>query len=36
VLVPAVALNLLWLPVVYFPLRLRADRLGDPRIGWER
>lgn len=35
-LVPGVMLNLLWLPVIYFPLRAVAEGLGDPRIGWER
>jgi hypothetical protein len=35
-LVPVVALNLLWLPVLYFPLRRLAGRIGPPRMGWER
>lgn len=35
-LLPAVALDLLWLPVVFFPLRAFAARFEDPRIGWER
>lgn len=34
--VPAVLLNLLWLPVVYFPLRWTARRSGPPRLAWER
>jgi rod shape-determining protein MreD len=33
---PAVALNLLWLPVVYFPTRALAEHMAEPRIGWER
>jgi rod shape-determining protein MreD len=35
-LVPAVALNLLWLPVLYVPLRYAARRAAGPRIAWER
>ncbi len=33
-LLPAMALNLLWLPVLYFPLRSLA-RAARPRIDWE-
>lgn len=33
-LLPAVALNLLWLPVLFFPLRALA-RAARPRIEWE-
>ena len=33
--VPQVALNLLWLPVLYFPLRALARRVAGPRIEWE-
>jgi rod shape-determining protein MreD len=31
-----VLVNLLWLPVVYVPLRSLAGRLGPQRMGWER
>ncbi|MEO8084326.1 MAG: rod shape-determining protein MreD [Ardenticatenales bacterium] len=34
--VPAVLLNLLWLPVVYFPLRWSMRRADGPRLAWER
>lgn len=33
-LLPAIALNLLWLPLLYFPLRALA-RAAQPRIDWE-
>jgi rod shape-determining protein MreD len=33
---PEAALNLLWLPILYFPLRALARRTGGPRIEWER
>jgi rod shape-determining protein MreD len=33
---PTVLLNLLWLPIVYFPLRWLARRSGPPRLAWER
>lgn len=34
---PRIALNLLWFPAVFFPLRAIARRIGGPRIGlgWE-
>lgn len=32
----AVALSLLWLPLVYFPLRAIAAWLAGPRIDWEK
>ena len=32
----ATLVNLLWLPVVFVPLRLLARRLNSPSIGWER
>jgi rod shape-determining protein MreD len=32
----SVALSLLWLPLVYFPLRALAGRVAGPRIDWER
>lgn len=32
--VPAVAMNLVWLAVVYPPLRRLARRLGGPRLEW--
>jgi rod shape-determining protein MreD len=35
-ILPVVALNLLWLPALYFPLRFVARRIGPPRIEWER
>jgi len=35
-LLHVVALNLLWLPVVYVPLRALAHRSRGPRIEWER
>lgn len=35
-ILPAVALNLLWLPVIYVPLRHVARRAAGPRIAWER
>jgi len=35
-LLPQVTLNLLWLPVLFFPLRALARRTGPPRIEWER
>lgn len=31
----SVALSLIWLPLVYFPLRLVAARSRGPRIDWE-
>jgi rod shape-determining protein MreD len=34
-IVPEAALNMLWLPVVYFPLRWVAHRTRSPRIEWE-
>lgn len=34
-LAPALALNLLWLPLLFFPLRALARRAGRPRIEWE-
>lgn len=34
--IPLVVLNLIWLPVIYFPLRVLARRAGGPRIDWER
>jgi cell shape-determining protein MreD len=36
VLLPIVALNLLWLPVLYFPLRALARRDAGPRMDWGR
>jgi rod shape-determining protein MreD len=36
VLLPIVALNLLWLPVLYFPLRALARRDVGPRMDWGR
>ena len=36
VLLPVVALNLLWLPVVFFPLRALARRQAGPRMDWGR
>ena len=35
-LLPETALNLLWLPIAYFPLHALARRVGGPRIDWER
>lgn len=35
-MVPLLLLNLLWLPVIYFPLRALARQLERPRIEWER
>ena len=35
-LLPVLALNLLWMPVLYFPLRTLARRTAPPSIGWER
>ncbi len=35
-LLPVAALNLLWLPVLFFPLRALALRTAPPRIEWER
>jgi rod shape-determining protein MreD len=35
-LLPVVVLNLLWLPLLYFPLRTIARRFGPPRIEWDR
>lgn len=35
-LLPVTALNLLWLPALFFPLRMLALRTAPPRIGWER
>lgn len=35
ILAPSLALNLLWLPLLYFPLRALARRSGRPRIEWE-
>lgn len=32
----AALVNLLWLPVVFVPLRLLARRLAPPSMGWER
>lgn len=32
---PEAALNLLWLPVLYLPLRALARRASGPRIEWE-
>ena len=29
-------LNLLWLPLIYFPLRHLSNRYGEASIGWER
>jgi rod shape-determining protein MreD len=34
--IPVVALDLLWLPALYFPLKAVARRIGPPRIEWER
>lgn len=33
---PAVLLNLLWLPIVYFPLRWSYRRSDGRRLAWER
>jgi rod shape-determining protein MreD len=35
-LLPEMALNLLWLPVVYLPLRALARHASGPRMEWER
>lgn len=35
-LFPETALNLLWLPLAYFPLRAVSRRLRGPHIEWER
>lgn len=35
-LLHVVALNLLWLPIIYLPLRALAHRARGPRIEWER
>ena len=35
-ILPAVVLNLLWLPALYFPLRYVAERTGPPRMEWGR
>lgn len=35
-LLPVVALNLLWLPVLFFPLRRLAAHIAPARIEWER
>jgi rod shape-determining protein MreD len=35
-IVPAVVLNWIWLPLIYFPLRVLARRIGEPAIDWER
>jgi rod shape-determining protein MreD len=35
-LLPGLVLNLLWMPVLYFPLRALANRAAPPSIGWER
>jgi rod shape-determining protein MreD len=35
-LLPVLALNLLWMPVLYFPLRALGRRTAPPTIGWER
>jgi rod shape-determining protein MreD len=35
-LAPALVLNLLWLPALYFPLRFIADRTGPPKMEWGR
>mgnify|MGYP000872218002 CR=1 FL=1 len=32
----ATLVNLLWLPVVFVPLRVLARRLAPPSLGWER
>lgn len=34
-ILPEIALDLLWLPVVYVPLRALARRAAGPRIEWE-
>lgn len=34
-MLPEVALNLLWLPVLYVPLRALSRRTSGPRIEWE-
>jgi rod shape-determining protein MreD len=34
--VPEIALNLLWLPVLYLPLSALARRIAGPTIAWER
>jgi len=33
---PLIVLNLVCLPVLYYPLRALAERIGGPRLGWER
>jgi cell shape-determining protein MreD len=35
-ILPEVALNLLWLPLAFFPLRALARHYGVERIEWER
>jgi rod shape-determining protein MreD len=35
-IVPVVALNMLWLPLLYFPLRFVATRTAPRRMEWER
>lgn len=35
-MLPELALNLLWLPAVYVPLRALARRERGPRLAWER
>ena len=35
-LLHVLALNLLWLPIIYLPLRVLAHRARGPRIEWER
>ena len=34
-IVPEAALNLLWLPLLYLPLRALSRRTAGPRIDWE-
>ncbi|MFQ5460021.1 MAG: rod shape-determining protein MreD [Anaerolineae bacterium] len=34
-LVPVTVLNLVWLPIVYFPLRWLSRRGAPPRMDWE-
>jgi rod shape-determining protein MreD len=33
---PPLVLNLLWLPILYFPLRVLAERTGPRRMEWGR
>ena len=35
-LLPETAVNLLWFPVIYIPLRLAARRMSGQRMEWER